>query len=332
MPTIAHTDRLKENLAGRVRPAPASKAGREGDAVLAGQQAQVGQRAQASESPLVHIHGFLTRLWSTDPLLTGTGLFLLALLVPSSLGIWLDPREIAGAPAWLKPAKFALSTAVYTLTLAWVFSYLPDWPRTRRIVGRATAVVMLLEVAIIDLQAARGTTSHFNVSTLLDGILFTVMGIGIFTQTFASIAVAVALWRQPFADRAMGWALRLGMAITIVGGLSGGLMTRPTKAQLDEAIATQRLTLVGAHTVGAPDGGPGLPVTGWSTRHGDLRVPHFVGLHALQALPLLTLIFLRRRNETSRTRLTLAAAAIYALVFVALLIQALIGSPLVAIG
>ncbi|MEQ1573939.1 MAG: hypothetical protein ABL993_06800 [Vicinamibacterales bacterium] len=281
---------------------------------------------------LAHARAFLARLWATDPLLTGTGLFLLALLVPSALGIWLDPRDITGAPAWLKPAKFALSTAVYTLTLAWVFTYLPGWPRTRRIVGRATAVVMFVEIAIIDLQAWRGTTSHFNISTPLDATLFAFMGLAIVVQTSVSVAVAAALWRQPFADRATGWALRLGMTITIVGAFTGGLMTGPTQAQLAEARATHRLALAGAHTVGAPDGGPGLPVTGWSTRHGDVRVPHFVGLHALQALPIVALVALRRRDERSRTRLTLAAAAVYALVFVTLLIEALRGVPLVTIG
>ena len=35
--------------------------------------------------------------------------------------------QIGGAPAWLKPAKFAASIAIYTLTLAWVFTYLPEW-------------------------------------------------------------------------------------------------------------------------------------------------------------------------------------------------------------
>ncbi len=250
---------------------------------------------------------FLAALWHTDPLLTGTGLFLLALLVPSALGWWLDPRMITGAPAWLKPSKFALSTAVYTLTLAWVFTYLPDWPRTRGIVGRTTAVVMLFEVAIIDLQAWRGTTSHFNVGTPQDAVLFALMGLAIALQTLASAAVAVALWRQHFADGAMGWALRLGMTITIAGAFTGGLMTNPTSAQLAEAEATHRLTLSGAHTVGAPDGGPGLPITGWSTRHGDVRVPHFIGLHALQALPLATLLFRRRRDSLVRVRLILAA-------------------------
>jgi hypothetical protein len=257
---------------------------------------------------------------------------MLSLTVPSALGILFDPRVITGAPAWLKPFKFAVSTAVYSLTLAWVFTYLPDWVRTRRVVGRATAAVFLLEVAIIDLQAWRGTTSHFNLGTALDASFFAVMGIAIVVQTILSVAVAVALWKQRFADRALGWALRLGLAITIAGASTGGLMTRPTSAQLAEARATQRIVISGAHTVGAPDGGPGLPVTGWSTQHGDLRVPHFVGLHALQLLPLVPLVLLRRRSEMVRTRSTVAAGGAYLAVFVTLLIQAALGSPLVALG
>ena len=95
----------------------------------------------------------------------------------------------------------------------------------------------------------------------------------------------------------MGWALRLGMTITIVGAMTGGLMTRPTSAQLEAARAGNRMTVAGAHTVGAPDGGPGLPGTGWSLEHGDIRVAHFLGLHALQLLPLLAFAFAQARVE-----------------------------------
>ena len=272
---------------------------------------------------------FLTRLWQTDAPLTGVGLLMVALLGISIVGLIIDPRTVTGAPAWLKPAKFAASIAIYTLTLAWVFTSLPTWTRTRRIVGRVTAVVMVVEWAIIAVQAWRGMASHFNIGTPLDATLFSIMGAGIVVQTATSVAVAVALWRQEFADRALGWALRLGMTITIVGAFTGGLMTRPTAAQLEGMASGQRPIVVGAHTVGAPDGGPGLPGTGWSVEHGDLRVAHFIGLHALQALALLAvLVPARRITESTRARVVVVASASYVLLFALMLWQALRGQSI----
>jgi hypothetical protein len=118
------------------------------------------------------------------------------------------------------------------------------------------------------------------------------------------------------------------MIITISGALIAGFMTQPTAAQLAGAHAGQRMPIIGAHTVGAPDGGPGLSGTGWSTEHGDLRIPHFMGLHALQVLPLIAFAMRRRRlNIDTRVRLTLTAAGSYFTFFVLLLIQALRGQP-----
>jgi hypothetical protein len=256
---------------------------------------------------------------------------MLGVLALALIGLAVDPRTITGAPAWLKPAKFAVSIAIYTFTLAWVFSLLTNWARTRRIVGWATAVTMVLEMAIIGLQAFRGTTSHFNVGTLVDASLFVVMGTAIVVQTLLSIAVAVALWRSRLADPALGWALRFGMTFAIVGAMTGGFMTQPTPDQLRAARGGERMTVAGAHTVGAPDGGPGLPGTGWSTEHGDLRIPHFLGLHALQALPIVALLLSRRRlGDRVRVRLTVVAAASYLSLFGILLAQALRGQSVLA--
>jgi hypothetical protein len=275
--------------------------------------------------------GLLSRLWHASPPLTAVGLLMIVVAVASLVGILVDSRVITGAPAWLKPFKFAVSTAVYSLTLAWVFTFLTDRPRVRRIVGWTTAVVFVVEVAIIDAQAWRGTTSHFNSSTPLDLTLFAVMGGAIMVQTFVSIAVAAALWRQRFADRPLGWALRLGMTLTIAGALTGGLMTRPTAAQLADARAGRGMPIAGAHSVGGVDGGLGLPVTGWSREHGDVRVAHFVGLHAIQALALLAVGIRRwRRPETIRVRGVLAAAGSYAALFLLLLWEALRGQSVVA--
>ena len=269
-------------------------------------------------------------LWNASRPLTAAGLGMLVVLAGSLAAMAVDPRVIAGAPAWLKPAKFALSAAIYALTLAWLFTYLPGRPRLTRIVGWGTTLILILEVALIDMQAARGVTSHFNVATPFDAIVFSTMGGAIVLAWALAIGLSVALFRQTFADPALGWAIRLGMLLTVLGAGMGGVMTRPTGDQLATARATRVMPAAGAHTVGAADGGPGLPATGWSREHGDLRVPHFLGLHAVQIIPLVTLLVGGRvATAARRRRAAFVVAASYALLFVILLAQALGGESVI---
>jgi hypothetical protein len=266
-------------------------------------------------------------LWETNKPLTAVAILMLPFLLISIMGLIVDPRLIAGAPAWLKPAKFAISIAAYALTIAWFFRYLPEWRRGRSITGWLTALTMVVEIVIISAQAARGVSSHFNNGTPMGAILFSIMGVAILIAWFASIAIAVALFRHPFHDPVMGWAIRLGMLITVVGSATGGLMVTPTKSQLAQARVSHHMPVSGAHTVGAPDGGPGLPVTGWSRQHGDLRAPHFFGLHAMQILPLLAWLL-----KPKRPAFMVGLAAAYFGLYLALLVQALAGIPLLQGG
>jgi hypothetical protein len=90
----------------------------------------------------------------------------------------------------------------------------------------------------------------------------------------------------------------------------------------------------GSHTIGALDGGPGLPVLGWSTVAGDLRIGHFTGLHALQLLPLLGWLLDRsaRWTDRQRRRLVRIVGVGYLGVVVLLTWQALRGESLVHPG
>ena len=270
----------------------------------------------------------LQRFWKASRPLTAASILMLAVCAASLAAMAVDQTRILGAPTSLKPTKFAISSAIYLFTLAWIVTFLPDRRRLTTTVGWLTAVIITMEVAIIDVQAARGVTSHYNVGTALDAALFSTMGTGILIVWGAAIALTVALFRHRFTDPALGWALRLGLLVTVLGQATGGLMTTPTRAQLDAA-KTTRLTVAGQHSAGGLDGGPGLPLTGWSREHGDIRVAHFVGMHAVQALPAVALLLAPFTSIVARRRAVLAAAAAYAGLFVVLLVQALNGHPLV---
>jgi hypothetical protein len=267
------------------------------------------------------------KLWNESPVLMLTCILMLVAFAASVAGLFLDARIITGAPAWLKPAKFAISTAIFAASLAWLFQYLTASPRLKRGLARTLSFVLVLEVAIIDVQAARGITSHFNAGTLLDATLFSIMGMGIAVLWISMLWVAVLLFRQSFADAAFGWALRLGMAITVIGAGAGGIMLPPNHQQLVQIEHHEKPNSIGAHTVGAPDGGQGLPGVEWSAHHGDLRIPHFFGLHALQIIPFCAWLLIRRRTAMA-TRAVFILAGSY-LAFIAILTwQALRGQSI----
>jgi hypothetical protein len=272
----------------------------------------------------------LERLRRGAPALTVVGLIMAVDLLFCLIGLVVDRRVITGAPAWLKPAKFALSTMIASWSFAYCIASITIWRGFTRSLDILLAAGLFLEIALIDMQAARGTTSHFNNSTHFDVRIYAVMGVSIACIWLSMLLLTIVLFRQPFAGSAWGWSLRLGMVLALFGTGSGGLMTLPSSRQLAEAHDTGRMPIVGAHTVGAPDGGRGLPVTGWSVEHGDLRIAHFIGMHGLQVLPLLAWWIGRRGLPQGTQRLLIFSfAGSYLALFFLLLWQAFRGQPIV---
>jgi hypothetical protein len=264
---------------------------------------------------------------------TAGGMAVLA--VVCAIGVLVDDRTLVGVPIWLKPLKFSISIAIYSITVAWLLSLLPTYRRLGRWLAIVIAVTMYGEMVIIVGQVIRGRQSHFNVATPLDGTLYTIMGATIATAWIATAVIAILLMRQRVADRAAALAVRIGVLVALAGMGVGFLMTQPRAEQLRTPDGGAP-TIVGAHGVGVTDGGPGLPLVNWSTTGGDLRVGHFVGMHALQAVPLLAFALLYLSNRYARltdgrvrARLVLVGGLAYAALTVLVTWQALRGQSLV---
>lgn len=230
------------------------------------------------------------------PLVVFTGV-MAALAVVAVVGLVVDDRVLFGAPIWLKPLKFALSFVAYSLTWAWLLSLHPNPPRALGRVGTVLVGASAVEMVIIVAAAIRGVGSHFNVSTPLNAVLFNVMGLTVVALWLGTLFLSLKVGAQRLAPAPELLAIRLGMAIALLGMLVGVLMlVQPSGVE----------GVSGAHTVGAPDGSPGMLLTGWSTVAGDLRVGHFIGMHALQVLPLVAHL---TRSLATPVRMRLVATA-----------------------
>ena len=234
------------------------------------------------------------------------------LALVAAVGLGTDSRVLTGMPIWAKPFKFAVSFALYAATLAWMLSLLP---RRSRLAERAATVVVaasVIEMLVIVGQVLRGTTSHYNSTTPLNEMLFNLMGMAVMVLFVGHLLIGLVVLRARITDRVAAHAVRWGLGLTLVGLLAAVPMLQPHLA----------------HSVGVADGGPGLPLLGWSTTGGDLRIGHFVGMHALQALPLLALVLGRRFDELARLRLLAVGGVAYGVLTLLLTWQALRGQPL----
>lgn len=204
---------------------------------------------------------------------SGTFCFLLAALV--AFFPFVDPRELQGVSVWLKPMKFFISIGIFFWAMGWLMDYL-DEPKKIKIMSLWFFGLMAIEISLITYQAAQGKLSHFNVSSLGDILIFQLMGITILINSIVVFWFLMLFQKVKHLPKGYSLAIKFGLIIFLIAGIEGFFMAG-------------RL----GHTVGAPDGQEGILLFGWAKAYGDLRVFHFLGLHALQVLPILAWFFWR---------------------------------------
>ncbi|WP_426265313.1 hypothetical protein [Sphingomonas sp. PWP1-2] len=246
------------------------------------------------------------------------GLGMLALVPLGVLWALLDTRRVGHERVAIKPTKFALSIAVYLLTAAWMLHYVRPARLESGLVQLATWGLLIgatVEFMCIVGQAARGRRSHFNSATPIDAAISTLMGVSAILFVGMVLPLAWEIAARPRADAAplMATAIVAGLVLTFVfGALTGSAMAR-----------------LGTATVGSS----GARITRDERRRTGLRLrlAHFCGIHAMQAIPLIAFLALRVAGQAAAL-LLVAGTLGYSVITLTLLFRPTFPEAWLAIG
>ncbi len=214
--------------------------------------------------------------------------------------------QVLGINAWIKPFKFFLSTVILIFSMNWFLGYL-DKPLISNAYAWTVVITLGFELIWISYKAHQGEISHFNISSGFNGFMFSMMATAITIMTICTAYIGILFFQNDFPELSTSylWGIRLGILFFVIFAFEGFLMG----ARL-------------SHTVGGQDGGLGIKILNWSVTNGDLRIAHFVGMHALQVLPLAGYYLFTSEKSI------LAFSAIYFGLSLFILIQSLMGIPL----
>jgi hypothetical protein len=214
--------------------------------------------------------------------------------------------QVYNVNAWYKPFKFAFSTFLFAWAMAWYCYYLPNF--NIKFFNWSVIILLGFEIFYIALQASKGQLSHYNLSTPVYAALYSMMALAASLVTLYTAYVGLLFFTNSFPElpNYYVWAIRLGIVIFVIFSFEGFAMG-------------SRLN----HSVGALNDNSNWFIFGWSKIVGDLRVSHFIGMHALQVLPILSYYVLKN------TKLTVGLSVVYGLLALLTLIQALQGRPLI---
>ncbi len=210
--------------------------------------------------------------------LIASGLFHLTLL-------WITGADWSGPLSLRKPALFGVSAGVTVWSIAWVLTQFVPRPSDQRLASFLSGG-LLLEVGLVTLQQWRGVPSHFNRATALDATIESMM-LGLILLVTAGIAWLC--WRSRYLrpmPESRVIAIRAGLWLLLVSCGLGMLVTIAGEVNLSN----------------------GRPPEVWG-RAGVLKYPHGAVLHAIQTLPLLSVLLQKFRVSHSAWLLRSAVAA-----------------------
>jgi hypothetical protein len=203
-------------------------------------------------------------------------LFLAVFFAISVLLFSFDQRLLADDALWVKPVKFEISIIVHFITLAVIASLLSPARRNGvawKAMSYSVVAAGIFGVMYIFLQAARGRESHFNNSTVVESIMYSLMGLGAIVLVLGSFYLGYLLFREYQSQRNQPLLLASALGLT-TGSVLTLIIAGYMSSQTDNAMTA------GSYEVLR------VPILGWYLNGQDLRIPHFFATHMMQLLPL----------------------------------------------
>lgn len=211
----------------------------------------------------------------------------IALLALSFIWLAADNRQLQNQPLPLKPIKQLLGTIIFLFTLPWLNQRLSNY-RDTYLYSKRISWIFIYEIFAIFLLAAWGHESHFNnvnafmitlKMLMLVGILYIAIVVGKYSLTY------IKLIKIDPNSSLLHWSRLYGGILFLLGCLTAFFMFWPRHGQ------TLFTPSLGSHTIGDMALSQRNSI-GWQQTLGDLRIPHFFGIHSLQYFFLLHVLMI----------------------------------------
>lgn len=230
-----------------------------------------------------------------------------------------DERVLDGANVWIKTIKFQTALSVYFLTLVFFSRWIPpavQATRKFRVYAMVVCLMTAAEILWIGGASAFAVKSHYNETGILMMLMYPLMGIFAVTLTTASFVMGWLVMRH--GDSKSDPALRLSIGVGLMLTCVLTLVCAGTMSSLPSP-------LIGVHSTGST-----VPIIGWASDAGDLRVSHFFATHTMHFVPAVGALTLLMKRATWRKRIVAGTAIAYTAFVLTLFVQALSGIPFLA--
>ena len=224
---------------------------------------------------------FFVELKKRNNLLFWNGLLQIVISVFCMGFAIIEHSSILGANAFFKPLKYCFTTGLITWGFAWILNKLYS-KKSIKILSVIHFFTTSVITSIILLQSFRGEPSHFNTSTPFDSMLNSILWLMYIVYTIMIGATTFMFFNQKKmpTSQHFAWGIRLSL-LTYFIFLFVGFNMMINKS----------------HLISGVDSEKGLNFLNWNSKHGDLRIIHFIGIFSFPVISMASYYVFKKKIQ-----------------------------------